>query len=156
MTEDFIDKSFSDLDEFYPGSKRKRKTPVKKETESIVATWDAKPKTITMPNGTDMEMFGIGALAAALGRPIITIRTWIKEGYIPSAPYRLPTKKTRYGGDRPGNRLYSRAMIETAIELFSKFDVLETKRIDWAQHQDLSKALSDAWVKIRSQETSTN
>lgn len=153
MTEDFIDKTFADLDDFYPGSKRKRKPVVKKEPEAVVSpSWDAKPKTITMPSGKDMEVFTIGALADALGRPIITVRSWIKEGYIPSAPYRLPAKKNRHGEDHAGKRLYSRAMIEAAIELFSKFDVLDIKRIDWSEYGDLSKELAVRWNEIRTQE----
>ena len=35
MTEDFIEKSFADLDEYYPGSKRKRKPVVAREPEEI-------------------------------------------------------------------------------------------------------------------------
>ena len=154
MDNDFIDSIFSDLDEYYPGSKRKRKPVVKKEPEVITnPNWDTKPRTITMPNGKDMEMFTIGALASALGRPIITIRSWIKEGYIPTAPYRLPAKKDRHGKDHQGKRLYSRAMIETAVELFSKAGVLEIKRIDWSDYRNLSNEIAEAWSQIRAQET---
>lgn len=154
MTEDFIDQAFADLDEYYPGSKRKRKAVVKKEPEIVPdAEWDAKPRMITMPNGEDMEMFTIGALAGALGRPIITIRTWIKEGYIPTAPYRLPAKKNKHGEDHQGKRIYSRAMIEKAVELFSKSGLLETKRIDWSDYRHLSTEIAEAWSEIRAQET---
>lgn len=153
MTEDFIDATFADLDEFYPGSKRKRKPVVKKEPKAVAnPNWDAKPRTITMPNGNDMEVFTIGALADALNRPIITVRTWIKDGHIPSAPYRLPSKKNRNGEDHAGKRLYSRAMIEAAVELFSKFDVLDLRRIDWSEYDDLSNELAVRWNEIRMQE----
>ena len=99
MTEDFIDKAFADLDEYYPGSKKKRKAVVKKEPEVVVSpNWDSRPTKRTLPNGTDVDMFTIGALAAALGRPIITIRSWIKEGYLPSAPpIDFPLRKTLTG-----------------------------------------------------------
>ena len=112
MTNDFIENSFSDLEEFYPGSKRKRKPLVKKEPDvKLDKTWDAKPYNKTLPNGKDIEMFTIGALSAAVGRPVITIRTWIKEGYIPASPYRLPDTVDKYGKSRPGRRMWSRAMI---------------------------------------------
>jgi len=155
--EDYIEKAFADLYEYYPGSKKKRKPPVQKEPEIKVSLdWDTNPTKRTLPNGTDVDMFMIGALAAALGRPIITIRTWIKEGYLPSAPYRLPVKKDINGKDHLGKRLYSRAMIEAAVELFRKFGVLEVKRIDWSQHRNLSNEIAEAWSNIRADETKTN
>jgi hypothetical protein len=157
MTDDFIEKAFSDLDEFYPGSKKKRKAVVKKEPEIISSpNWDANPTKRTLPNGKDVELFLIGSLAAALGRPIITIRSWIKEGYLPSAPYRLPVKKDINGKDHQGRRLYSRAMIEVAIELFDKAGILETKRIDWSDNQHLSNEIAEAWSNIRADETNSN
>ena len=152
MTDDFIDSMFADLDDFYPGSKRKRKEAPKKEEVTSIA-WDLNPTKRTLPNGKDVEMFTIGALANALNRPIITLRKWIKEGHLPSSPYRLPTTKNRYGGDHQGKRLYSRAMVEAAIELFAHAGVLTTKRIDWSKHKGLSNDLLSTWNKIRENET---
>ena len=154
MTEDFIDKSFSDLDDYYPGSKRKRKAKVEPVHEvEPEATWDARPRTTTLPNGKDVEMFTIGAIAAALGRPFITVRAWIKEGYLPAAPYRLPTKKNVRGEDHHGRRLYSRAMVEKVVELFGKFGLLYVKRIDWDTNRQLSNEIAEAWSQIRAEET---
>jgi hypothetical protein len=154
MTEDFIDKSFADLEEYYPGSKRKRKPKVEpvKEVE-LDATWDARPRTTTLPNGKDIEMFTIGAIAAALGRPVITIRAWIKEGYLPASPYRLPSKKNVRGEDHKGRRLYSRAMVEKVVELFDKAGLLYIKRIDWEANRKLSNEIAEAWSQIRAEET---
>lgn len=153
MTDDLIESTFSGLDEFYPGSKRKRKAVVKKQPEVVPGTnWDSSSKLRTLPNGKDVEMFTIGALASALGRPIITIRNWIKEGHIPSAPYRLPSTKDVNGDVHAGKRLYSRAIIEKTLQLFEKAGVLETKRIDWAQHRQLSNELAEAWSEIRASE----
>ena len=42
MTDDFIDNMFADLDDFYPGSKRKRKEAPKKEEVTSIA-WDLNP-----------------------------------------------------------------------------------------------------------------
>lgn len=154
MTEDFIDKSFSDLDEFYPGSKRKRKVAVPKKQEIVPdGSWDAKPFVKTLPNGKDIEMFTIGAVAGALGRPVITIRTWIKEGRLPASPYRLPTTKNRNGEDHQGRRLYSRAMIESLIELFDRAGLLYIKRVEWSDNQQLTQEIAEAWSKIRADET---
>ena len=154
MSEDFIDKSFADLDEYYPGSKRKRKPIVAKSPKAEESyTWDAKPYKKTLPNGRDLEMFTIGALATALGRPVITIRAWIKEGYLPASPYRLPTTKNVKGEDHAGRRLYSRAMVEKLIELFTSAGLLDVKRIEWSLHQGLPQKIADAWNQIRAEET---
>ena len=98
-------------------------------------------------------MFTVGALAQALGRPFISVRVWNENGYLPKSPYRLPTKKNKNGEDHKGRRLYSRAMIEVAVELFGKFGVLHTKRIEWSLHQQLTKEIAEAWSQILAQET---
>ena len=152
MTEDFIENSFADLDVFYPGSKRKRRESKPVDIQPDVH-WDSRPYIKTLPNGKDIEMFTAGALANALGRPFITIRKWNEEGYLPPSPYRLPTKKNKNGEDHKGRRLYSRAMIETAVELFKKAGLLQVKRIEWSLHQKLVKELSEAWINILAQET---
>lgn len=150
---DYIDKTFSDLDDFYPGSKRKRKPVAVKEPEvEPNVNWDAKPYVKTLPNGRDLEMFTIGALANALGRPIITIRQWIEKGYLPASPYRLPTKKTKNGDDFKGRRLYSRAMVEKVVELFESAGILYVNRIDWTTHRQLSNQIAEAWSNIRAEE----
>ena len=154
MTEDFIESMFSDVDPYYPGSKRKRKDKVEPKREVEPETsWDKNPRLTTLPNGKDVEMFTIGALAEALGRPIITIRSWIKEGYLPASPYRLPAKKTASGELHQGNRLYSRAMVDKVLELFGKAGLLYVKRIDWPTHRQLSNEIAEAWGQIRADET---
>jgi hypothetical protein len=101
-------------------------------------------------------MFTIGALAEALGRPVITIRTWIKEGYLPASPYRLPSKKNIRGEDQMGRRLYTRSMIEIVIELFGKAGLIYIKRIEWAENKQLTNEIAEAWDKIRATETKLN
>jgi hypothetical protein len=155
MTDDYIDNAFADLDVFYPGSKRKRRESALPKTVDHVQIqqWDAKPQVKTLPNGRDVELFTVGALAQALGRPFVSIRVWNEKGYLPKAPYRLPTKKNIHGEDHKGRRLYSRAMIETAVQLFIKAGLLEVKRIDWAVHRHLSIEIAEAWSQILANET---
>ena len=98
-------------------------------------------------------MFTAGALANALGRPFITIRKWNEEGYLPSSPYRLPTTTDKHGKEHMGRRLYSRAMIEMAVELFRKAGLLHVKRIEWSLHQNLSNEIAEAWTNILAFET---
>jgi len=151
---DEIDRLFEDLDTYYPGSKRKRKEKVVKPPEITPdVAWDAKPTKKTLPNGTELELFSIGGLAGALGRPVITIRTWIKEGYLPASPYRLPAKKNKNGEDHQGHRLYSRAMVERTVSLFDSAGLLYTKRVEWSAHRQLSNEIAEAWNQIRADET---
>ena len=149
---DEIDRLFEELDTYYPGSKRKRKEKVIKEPDPDFA-WDAKPIKKKLPNGNEVELFSIGALAGALGRPIITVRTWIKEGYLPASPYRLPAKKDKNGEDHQGRRLYSRAMVERTVSLFHSAGLLHTKRVEWSLHRQLSNEIAEAWNQIRADET---
>ena len=152
MSDDFIESSFADLDVFYPGSKRKRRETTVPEVQTK-ELWDSRPYLKTLPNGMEVEMFTVGALAKALGRPFITIRKWNEEGYLPSCPYRLTTTQNKNGEDHKGRRLYSRDMIETAVELFNKAGLLHVKRIEWSLHQKLVKELAEAWTNILAQET---
>lgn len=154
MTDDLIDSMFSDVDQYYPGSKRKRKPVVAKKPEvELDLNWDAKPIKKTLPNGRDLEMFTIGAIAAALGRPVITLRAWIKEGYLPAAPYRLPSTKNVNGKEHQGRRLYSRAMVERVVEILRTAGLLEVKRIEWSLHRQVSIDIAEAWMQIRADET---
>lgn len=151
---DLIDSTFSDLDDFYPGSKRKRKQKVQKEPEvKPDLTWDAHPFKKPLPNGKELEMFTIGALAMAVGRPVASIRVWIKEGYIPQSPYRLPTKPDRNGKAMAGRRLWSRAMIQSLVEMLDKAGLLHVRRIEWPLHSQLTIEIAEAWNKIRADET---
>lgn len=153
--EDKVDAFFSDLDEFYPGSKKKRR-PVdpnakpKKVKEEL--SWDANPQVKTLPNGKVVELYSAGSLCQALGRPIVTVRLWERKGYIPRAPYRLKSHIVD-GVKKPGWRMYSKAMIEAAIKSFQSRNLLEAPRVDWNRYPDLAIELAEAWTAIHNQET---
>lgn len=157
MADDLIDEMFSSLSEYYPGSKKKRR-PVNPEVERKKQeikdreAWDAKPLKKILPNGNEVDLFSAGTFAMALGRPLVTIRLWERKGYIPRAPYRLKSIIVK-GEKKPGWRMYSRDMVESAIESFQSRGLLEAPRIEWDQHQDLSIEITENWVKIHNQET---
>lgn len=98
-------------------------------------------------------MFTIGALSKALGRPIVTLYQWMDAGYLPTSPYRLPDTTGKNGTVIAGRRLYTRQMVEVAVELFSRFGLLDKTRINWAVNRKLSQELNEAWDKIRAKET---
>ena len=150
-----IDAIFSDL-EYLPGSKRKRRDldpKVSRRKSGESNGWDENPIIKTL-GGKETEVFTIGALAHALEKTIVTIRMWERKGYIPRAPYRLRSK-TLNGQKTGGNRVYTRALIESAIEEFSKRGLLGSARVEWNQFDDLTEALIQRWKEIISTESQT-
>jgi hypothetical protein len=151
--EDEIEKAFADL-EYIPGSKRKRRDPdekVSRRKSGESNGWDKTPIIKTL-GGVETEVFTIGALALALEKTIVTIRLWERKGYIPRAPYRLRSK-TLAGKKTGGNRVYTRALIESAIEEFSLRGLLGSARVEWNQHDDLTDALLKRWKEVTSTES---
>ncbi len=152
---DEVDKLFQTLDDYYPGSKRKRRAPDPKAKLKKVSTpeaWDALPQVKTLPNGKVLELFSAGSLGLALSRPVVTLRLWERKGYIPRAPYRLKSIIVD-GVKKPGWRMYSKAMIESTVKIFNSRGLLEAPRIDWNRYPDMSIELAESWKAIHDQET---
>lgn len=63
-----------------------------------------------LPNGSQIELFYIGALANALGRTTNTIRKWEIAGIIPDPCFR----------DARGCRLYSQEQIDAIVKCAEK------------------------------------
>jgi hypothetical protein len=116
---DFAEDLFGDLapeDEYYPGSKRKRSVRVTPPSEpDTEKPWDRSPRVLTV-KGVETEFFTVGALAEAINRRPVTIRSWEQKGIIPKARYRT-------GGEMP-RRLYTRAQVEGMIALCAKHRIL--------------------------------
>jgi hypothetical protein len=151
--QDEIEKAFADL-EYVPGSKKKRRELDPKVSRRKVGEsngWDANPVIKTL-GGKETEVFTIGALALALEKSIVSVRLWERKGYIPRAPYRLRAK-TLGGKKTGGNRVYTRALIESTLEEFSKRGLLGTARVEWNQHDDLTETLVKTWKAITSTES---
>lgn len=151
--QDEIDAAFADL-EYIPGSKKKRREldpKISRRKSGESNGWDANPVVKTL-GGIETEVFTIGALALALEKTIVTIRLWERKGYIPRAPYRLRSK-TLKGEKTGGNRVYTRALIESSIEEFNRRGLLGSARVEWSQHEDLTEALVKRWKEITSTES---
>lgn len=150
---DEIEKAFADL-EYIPGSKKKRREPNAKVSRRKIGEsngWDENPIIKTL-GGQEVEVFTIGALAQALEKSIVSVRLWERKGYIPRAPYRLRSK-TLKGQKTGGNRVYTRALIESTIEEFAKRGLLGTARVEWSQLDDLTDALVKRWKEITETES---
>jgi len=151
--QDEIEAAFADL-EYVPGSKKKRRDldpKVSRRKSGESNGWDANPVIKTL-GGIETEVFTIGALALALEKTIVTIRLWERKGYIPRAPYRLRSK-TLKGEKTGGNRVYTRALIESSIDEFNRRGLLGSARVEWSQHEDLTDALVKRWKEITSTES---
>ena len=152
-SDDEIEKAFAGL-EYIPGSKRKRREEdlkVSRRKTGESNGWDSTPIIKTL-GGVETEVFTIGAMALALEKTIVTIRLWERKGYIPRAPYRLRSK-TLAGKKTGGNRVYTRALIESAIDEFNRRGLLGSARVEWNQHDDLTDALVKRWKEITNTES---
>lgn len=148
---DFFEETFAGLDNFYPGSKRKRKEPIKTK-EKVTTAWEDKAFIKLLPNGESVEMYTVGSLANALNRSVKTIRYWITHNQIPVSPYRLPSVTGPNGKEYAGRRLYSKRMVEAAVEIFESAGLMSVDRVDWTVHRNLSDKITEAWDKIRVEE----
>ena len=151
--DDEILEAFADL-EYIPGSKRKRREEdpkVSRRKNGESNGWDANPIIKTL-GGKETEVFTISALALALEKTIVTVRLWERKGYIPKAPYRLRSK-TLKGKKIGGNRVYTRPLIESAIEEFSRRGLLGSARVEWSNQDDLTEALISRWKEITNLES---
>jgi hypothetical protein len=141
-------KAFEGLDKA-PGSKQPRRevteVAAKRKAKALGESngWDANP-IIKLVKGVETELFTIGALAQALEKQIVTIRLWEKKGYIPGAPYRLRSKELN-GKKVNGNRVYTRRLIEIAIEEFEVRGLLGTARVEWSKNESLTEAIVSRW-----------
>lgn len=109
-----------DLDDYYPGSRKKRQVPEVEESSKPADTkpeWD-KPKYYTVGRG-EYEFFTIGSLAAALDKKAVTIRLWESLGYIP-----VPGMWTPSDYERGKHRLYTRPQIEGIVRIAQEEGIL--------------------------------
>jgi hypothetical protein len=132
-----------------PGSKQPRRA-VTEGSQKIRAKmlgesngWDKTPIIKTI-KGVETELFTVGALAMALEKTVVTIRFWEKKGFFPHAPYRLRSKSLN-GNKVNGNRVYTRELIEIAIQEFNQRGLLGSSRIEWSKHEDLTDAIVKRW-----------
>lgn len=159
-SEEEILRAFEGL-ETVPGSRQPRREPteraVKQRKKAFGESngWDENPIMKTL-NGVEVELFTIGALAQALEKQIVTIRLWEKKGYIPVAPYRLRSK-TLNGNKVKGNRVYTRELIEIAIEEFEKRGLIGVARVEWGKLRELTGTLVSRWSEaVQRQKESGN
>jgi hypothetical protein len=133
LLDTFSDLEDLDIDEYYPGSKmrrresreaRQKRVREEREARKAAASWDANPRKYTI-NGHTMDFYPVGALAKALNRDSVTIRAWIRKGWLPKARYQTPKI---YGsrGDA-ARRLWTHDQIAMIVRIAKEEGVLEGK-----------------------------
>lgn len=149
---DLFDETFAGLENFYPGSKRKRREP-EKPKEKIATHWEQDYIKKYLPNGEQVEMYTLGSLAKAINRSVKTLRAWIDAGHIPTSPYRMPSTVSAKGKEYAGRRLYSKRMVEAVVDIFESAGLISADRVEWSVHRNLGDKIAEAWDKIRAEET---
>lgn len=109
--------------EAFPG-----KTPPRNRGNNAQAvhSWlDTLPFQEYLVGGVPKRFYTIGALAQALNRKPVTIRSWESKGWIPPASFRTPPPKSSQLPERPskGRRLYSESQIVFLVEASMVFDI---------------------------------
>jgi hypothetical protein len=123
-----VNEEARDEDLFYPGSKKRKSLDM--QYDFIPEPWQDK-FFVKKIKGEEVKVYAVGALADALGVSAPAIRSWIRKGYIPQSPYRLPSNMVVQGEKVAGRRLYTAEYIESAVEVFRRNGILGQTRIMW-------------------------
>lgn len=121
-------------DEYYPGSKQKRRESKEMRHERMVEErrvaredeeWDARPITgkIHPVTKQPMELFTVGALGKALRRDAVTMRAWIRKGWLPRASFQ--TKPVYGSRGNAGRRLWTRTQIEGILQIAREENLMQ-------------------------------
>lgn len=83
--------------------------------------------------GVTHKFYTVGALASALNRKPVTIRSWEAKGWIPPASFRTPAPRSEQipGKAVRGRRLYSEAQIVFIVEAAMQFKIDDPNHNDW-------------------------
>jgi len=120
-------------DEFYPGSKLKRRESLQMRRERTMAerrqekaeeAWDARPIKIWY-QGVEYEMFRIGSLAKALNKDAVTIRAWMRKGWLPRNSFQTKPIPGTLGD--AGRKLWTRQQIEGIVQIAREEGLLDDK-----------------------------
>lgn len=101
-------------------SPRRGPSPVSQQ-RAEQPNWAAHPKRMRRRDGTVVEVFGIGALACALGKSSFTIRRWERLGHLPPSPL----VQAVAGG--PPRRLFLTKQIQGIVDIAEQERVAHRK-----------------------------
>ena len=118
-------------DALYPG-----KTPPRnpEPVDSKGTDWlDLLPFKEFLVGDEARKFYTIGALATALGKQPVTIRSWEQKGWLPQASFRTPPPKGPQipGKATKGRRLYSQDQVVFLATAYDKY-ILSPRKPNWA------------------------
>lgn len=89
-------------------------------------------------NDQPLRLYFVGALAEALGKRPVTIRSWITKGYLPDAGMR--TAETAVKLSSAGRRLWTREQIEIIVAIAQSEGIIGAGRRRVQRMEDTSFA----------------
>jgi hypothetical protein len=140
-------------DEYYPGSRQKRRESKEMRRERLTderrqtrddEEWDAHPVKDKVHPVTKqpMELFTVGALAKALLRDAVTMRAWLRKGWMPQATFQ--TKPVYGSRGNAGRRLWTRTQIEGIVKIAREEGLLD-ERPPRIQTTNFTARVKAAW-----------
>lgn len=111
---------FSDLDQYYPGSRERRQTVPSAPATGVEEDLLGNPVILVL-RGVDTEFFTIGQVARAIDRKAGTLRSWEADGILPTSGYTKPSHDPR--GRR---RLYTRPQAEGIIRIARELGIADS------------------------------
>lgn len=116
---DDIFQMFQDLKDWPGGKPPVNRTPgsPQRPSEAGLVEWRNLSQAL-LYRGRTRAFYTIGALAKALGRSEVTIRSWEAKGIMPKTPYRTPAPSNPLPGTKPaGRRLWTVEQIEGILRI---------------------------------------
>lgn len=119
-------------DQYFPGNTKPKNRGASIDRASH--EWlNGLPYQVYNVKGVEKKFYSIGALATALGRKPVTIRSWEAKGWIPGAAFRTPPPRKEQipGADIKGRRLYTEAQVVFLVETAIACNLNSQKNSDW-------------------------
>lgn len=111
-------------------------------------TWVSNPRlsqNFLDSNDRPMRLYYVGALAEALGKRPVTVRSWIAKGYLPDAGMR--TAETAVELSSAGRRLWTREQIEIIVAVALSEGIIggDRKRVQRMEDTAFAARVHNEW-----------
>ncbi len=122
-----------DGDKLYPGTTPPRNVHQVASANSSVLWLTQLPYKEYLVGGVKRKFYTVGALATALGKKPVTIRSWESKGWLPKAKWRTPKPVSAQipGKEPQGRRLYSEEQLTFLVSTYNEY-IEDRTNPDWA------------------------
>jgi hypothetical protein len=116
-------------DALYPGSTPPRNKVLDRTEDEWLRSLPFKEFLVA---GEPRKFYSIGALATALGKQPVTLRSWEQKGWLPAASFRTPAPRGPQipGKVTKGRRLYSQEQVVFLATAYDKY-ILSPRKPNW-------------------------